>query len=233
MTMALAVLGVVATALVGRRATRATARAAAQRPSGDRWHPPRLDAVRRWWLAQRDRRSDDDDLAGVLEEVARGVRSGSSLRLACAEAAAGPGAARAELTAVVHRADRGRPLEAALTDWAVDTTRPAARLAAGSLALAATAGGPQAKAIDGAAATLRDRRSIAGEVRAQSAQARLSALVIGLLPVAFLLWAAATDRRTAAFLVADPVGLVCLAAGLLLEATGALWTRRVVRSVAL
>ncbi len=106
-------------------------------------------------------------------------------------------------------------------------------MAAGALALAATAGGPQARAIDGAAATFRDRRAVAGEVRAQSAQARLSALVIGLLPVAFLLWAAATDRRTAAFLVADPLGVVCLGAGVALEALGALWMRRVVRGVAL
>ena len=105
-------------------------------------------------------------------------------------------------------------------------------MAAGALALAATAGGPQARAVDGVADTLRERRAVAAEVRAQSAQARLSALVIGLLPVAFLAWAVVTDRRTAVFLVASPPGWACLVAGIALEAAGALWMRRILRGAA-
>ena len=76
------------------------------------------------------------------------------------------------------------------------------------------------------------RRAVAAEVRSQSAQARLSALVIGLLPLAFLTWAALTDRRTVLFLVGAPAGWACLALGGGLEVIGALWMRRILRGAA-
>jgi tight adherence protein B len=181
----------------------------------------------------RTRRHDADGLASLLDDVARAVRSGSSLANACAEAAAlGADAVRVELAAVVARADRGQPLAAALGRWSRDHPSTDVRLAGAALSLAASAGGAQARAVDGVAATVRERRAMAAEVRAQSAQARLSAIVIGLLPIAFLLWALATDGRTATFLVADPIGWMCLATGIVLEALGALWMRRILRAVA-
>ena len=123
------------------------------------------------------------------------------------------GPATAGLATAVADAGRGQPLARAFTAWAAASTGPDERLAAGALALAATAGGPQARAVDGVAATLRERRAVAAEIRSQSAQARLSAIVIGALPAVFLVWAIATDRRTAAFLVAGPAGWACLGAG--------------------
>jgi tight adherence protein B len=181
----------------------------------------------------QDRRQFADGLPSLLDDIARAVRSGSSLPHACAgAAAAGSDAVRVELGAVVARAGRGLPLATALGHWSCHHSSPDVRLAGAALSLAASAGGPQARAVDGVAATVRERRAMAAEVRAQSAQARLSAMVIGLLPVAFLLWALATDGRTAAFLVADPLGWACLVAGILLEALGALWMRRILRAVA-
>jgi tight adherence protein B len=213
-----------------RWARRATAREVARRRSAGApaqhlraaWASRR----RRW----RARSTFADTLPGVLENVARAVRSGSSLRHACAEAASvAVEPLRRELATVVEQAERGRPLATAFADWSRHHASPDVRLTGAALALVASAGGATARAIDGAAATVRERRAVAGEVRAQSAQARLSALVIGLLPVAFLAWALATDGRTAAFLVADPVGWVCLLAGIVLEALGALWMRRILR----
>jgi tight adherence protein B len=130
------------------------------------------------------------------------------------------------------RAERGAPLPLAFRSWADSGPAPELHLAAGALAVAAAAGGPQARAVDGVALTLRERRAAAAEVRAHSAQARLSALVIGALPAAFLVWAAATDRRTVAFLVVAPAGWACLALGIALEAIGALWMRRILNGVA-
>ncbi|HKA04994.1 MAG TPA: type II secretion system F family protein [Acidimicrobiales bacterium] len=187
----------------------------------------------RWagWLGRRrQHRTFADALPVVLEDVARAVRSGSTLRHACAEAAStGTDPLRTELAAVVERAERGQPLGGAVVDWSRQHASPDVRLAGAALALAAAAGGSPARAVDGAAATLRERRAVAGEVRAHSAQARLSAIVIGVLPLAFLTWALAADGRTAAFLVADPIGWACLVAGVVLEVLGALWMRRIVR----
>ncbi len=220
------------------RAIGASSRTAAQRRVGPLLrHEPGPGAQQRaraagarWWAAHRSARVAVDGLPALLEDVARGVRAGSSLGQACTESAAtvgGPAAAR--LASAVSAAERGQPLAQAFTTWAATSTVAEERLAAGALALAARAGGPQARAIDGVATTLRERRAVAAEVHAQSAQARLSAVVIGVLPVLFLLWAVATDRRTAAFLVATPAGGICLGAGLGLELAGAAWMRRLLR----
>jgi Flp pilus assembly protein TadB len=238
----LAALNLVLTAGLGWRARGATRRAAARRrraevraAPGQRATPTAvMAALRRRWRGRFGAAGEGHGLPGVLEDVARGVRAGSSLRQACADAAtaAGPSAGAAGLATAVAEADRGTPLGTAFGRWAVTGATTDERLAAGALALAATAGGPQARALDGVAATLRERRAVVAEIRAQSAQARLSAVVIGALPLLFLLWAVATDRRTAAFLVVGPVGWACLGAGVGLEVAGALWMRRLLRGAA-
>ena len=102
-------------------------------------------------------------------------------------------------------------------------------MAVAALCLGAETGGAQARAIDGVAATLRDRLAVAGEVRALTSQTRASMLVIAAAPVAFCVFASTTDPRTSTFLFRTPVGLACLAAGISLDIVGALWMRRLCR----
>src|SRR5262249_8658049 len=134
------------------------------------------------------------------------------------------------LADVVSTADRGAPLAEALRRWAVFCPLVEVRIASSALVLAAEAGGRQARAVDGVAATLRERLAASADARSQSAQARLSALVIGVLPIGFAVWASATDHRTTRFLFASRRGWACLALGLILEGVGVLWMRRVIRS---
>lgn len=172
-------------------------------------------------------------LPGALEAVARGLRSGGSLRQALGEAArATPGALGAELRAVVTAAERGTPLVDALDGWGERCPRGGVRLAVAALCLGAETGGAQARAIDGVAATLRERLAVAGEVRALTSQTRASMLVIAAAPLVFCVFALATDSRTSTFLFRSPVGLACLAAGLTLDVIGAAWMRRLCRVVA-
>jgi tight adherence protein B len=70
---------------------------------------------------------------------------------------------------------------------------------------------------------------VAAEVRAQSAQARLSAAVLAGLPLAVALFAAATDDRVLAFWLGSSVGRLCLAVGLGLQALGVGWIAHLVR----
>jgi tight adherence protein B len=104
--------------------------------------------------------------------------------------------------------------------------------AAGALAVAATTGGRAAAALDGLAASLRDRREIAAEARALSAQARLSAVVVGCLPVGYLVGCALFDPRQVRVLVHTGFGAVCLVVGLALEALAAVWIRVLLREEA-
>lgn len=178
---------------------------------------------------RRDRRLEAR-LPEALEGVARGLRSGASLRLALGEAAeAAPGRLAEDLRAVVLAADGGVPLPAALEGWVQRRPLPGVRLAVATLALGAETGGAQARALDGVAQTLRGRLAVAEEVRALSSQARLSGLVIALAPLVFCGLTIATDARTAAFLFRTPPGLACLVLGLVLDACAAAWMVRLCR----
>jgi len=178
-------------------------------------------------------RAVERELPVALDAVARSLRSGASLRQAVGEAAdAVPGPLGADLGRVDVALAHGDPLVIALDRWLSARALPGVRLAVAALSLGAEAGGASAQAVDGVAATLRTNLDVAAEVRALSSQARLSALVIALAPVAFSLLAATTDGSTASFLLRTPLGLVCLAIGLGLDAVGFLWMRRIAAGVA-
>ena len=187
------------------------------------------------WLllgARRGRSSAaiEASLPPVLEATARGLRAGASLPVALAAASSGAAPLVGSDLALVAEGAAGPGLVAELDRWAATRPLPGVRLAAAALALSAEIGGGGARALDGVALTLRQRQAVAGEVRALATQARLSALVLTIAPVAFAALAAAGDPRTATMLLRAPVGQVCLAAGLGLDAVGALWMARITRA---
>jgi tight adherence protein B len=164
----------------------------------------------------------------VLESVARSLRSGAALLPALREAAVDvPSPLGGDLDTVVTEVDRGMPLVASLDEWGDRRPRASVRLAVAALAMAADAGGASAAAVDGVAATLRANVSAAGEVRALASQARYSASVIALAPLAFAVLAAGTDSHSVEFMLRTPLGVACLTAGLGLDAAGAWWMHRI------
>ena len=169
----------------------------------------------------------------ALEAVARALRSGASMRQAVEETApVTPGPLGAEIAWVASQASRGAPLVTALEGLAERRPLPGVRLAVAALCLAVETGGAQARAVDGVASTLRDRLGVADEVRALAAQARLSAVVIGLAPIGFGAFAAATDPRTSQFVFHTGAGLALVCAGLVLDGVGWLWMNRLCRVTA-
>lgn len=184
-----------------------------------------------WWLLRgRGEARYAAALPSALESVARSLRSGASLVGALAEAAdATPLPLAADLGAVVTATRRGVPLADALRRWAGARRLPPVRLVVASLSLGIETGGPQAQAVEGVAATLREQLALAAEIRASTSQARASALVISLAPLVFGVVAAAADPRSAAFLLRTPLGLACLAAGLCLDGVAAVWMARLAR----
>jgi tight adherence protein B len=180
--------------------------------------------------ALRGRAALQVDLAlpDLLEATARSLRSGTSLRIALAESSTHtPPRLRAGLSAVVVASERGVPLVDAIDVWATTMVGDGVRLAGAALALSAELGGAAARALDGVAATLRDRNAVRREVRALSSQARASAVVIGLAPVGFAVLAATVDPETIDFLLRTPVGTTCLVVGVVLDGVGAVWMHRV------
>lgn len=181
-------------------------------------------------VAGRSDRLVEDGLPDALESIARSLRSGASLRQAIDETAETcPGLLGRDIATVSCDVDQGRVLSDALDDWGRRRELPGVRLAVSALALGAETGGAHARAIDGVAATVRSRQGVNREVRALSSQARLSGIVIILAPLGFSALAAATDERTAGFLLGTPFGLVCLVVGLALDGAAAVWMSRLSR----
>src|SRR5436305_7081642 len=147
--------------------------------------------------------------------MGRWWRSGASLPIAVEETSAAVGAPLAEgLGEIATIAGRGRPLAVAIERWANATRGDGVPLAAAALALGAELGGTAARSLDGVADTLRDRNAVRQEVRALSSQARASAAVIALAPLAFSMLVALADPSSVAFLVTSPIGAACLVGGL-------------------
>lgn len=168
-------------------------------------------------------------LPAALDAIARSLRSGASLVQAVGEAAAAvPGALGDDLGRVGQEAARGIPVVQALEAWPARRPLPVVRLASAALCMGAELGGAQARAVEGIAATVRDRLAAAAERRALATQARASAAVLVVAPVAFAAFALSTDARTAAFL-RTPLGAGVLLAGLALDAAGAFWMGAIVR----
>lgn len=170
----------------------------------------------------------DAALPDALDAIARAVRTGASLPQAIGEVApAVPGRLGRDLRDVGATSGSGVAFVSCLDGWATRSPTPGVRLSSAALALAAESGGRAAEAVDGVATTLRAELAVAAEVRAQSSQARMSALVIALAPVAFGVLAAGTDDRTATFLLRTPIGSACLVGGITLDLLAAWWMQRI------
>ena len=141
-----------------------------------------------------------------------------------------PGAVGPDLASVHVRTQLGLPLDDALAGWPPEHDVPGVRAAAGALSVAAAMGGRAAEAIDGLAASLRHRLDAIAEAHALSAQARLSAVVVGAAPLGYLAFSAMVDPRAVTALIDTGVGRVCLSVGLAWKVLAAIWIRRILRS---
>jgi tight adherence protein B len=169
-------------------------------------------------------------LPGAVDAIARGLRSGASLRQAVAEAAAAThGELGRDLAHVAAATERGATMVASLEEWARRRPLGGVRLVVAALGLASEMGGATAQAVDGVADTLRQRLAARAEARSLATQARASAAVIATAPLAFGALASATDPSTLTFVFRTAPGLAFLSAGLALDAVGALWMARITR----
>lgn len=169
-------------------------------------------------------------LPGALEHVAAGLRGGATVDEAVDALAAGDGPLAPDLGRVRARASLGPGLGDALASWSAERDLSSVRAVCGALAVAASVGGPAAGAIDGLAGSLRDRLGAAAEARALSSQARVSAIVVGVAPLAYLSFSAVADPASLSVLVETGAGRVCFALGLALEGLAVVCMRRIVRA---
>lgn len=186
-----------------------------------------------WWARRRAQRAEgrrQRQLPEALERIAGALRSGSSTSQSVAEAGrsvADP--LGGELVAMARAMRHGRSLVATVDAWAAGRRDHGTRLVATALVLAATIGVAPARALDGVAASLRERLELGDERHALATQARISALVLSVAPIVFAVLLALSDPAIARFLFATTAGWFCLAVGGGLDALGAIWMSHLTR----
>lgn len=187
-------------------------------------------SVRDWVAPQLTRvGAPPGEVVGEVVRLRTSLAAGRSLLAGLAELAQAGGPWSAAAERMVRRVRSGVAMRDALDTWAGDGDAPA--LVADALVIAGATGGSQVAALDAVAATLRDRRSLQREIRALSAQAWVSALIVVLAPLGFAALVAVLDARVRAFYAGTIAGPACLVGGLLLDGVGAWWMAALIRRV--
>jgi len=144
------------------------------------WGVSRALAARR----RRYRRAVDEGAAGLAVSVADAIGGGHSLRGALMEAARSAGGPPgAELRRVAAELAAGARTEHALEAMRARVPSPRIDTIVAACVLQRRAGGDLARLLRDCAAAFEDDRRLADEVRAATAQARFTGLVVVLLPL--------------------------------------------------
>ncbi len=165
----------------------------------------------------------------ALMLVAGGLRSGSGLMQALAQAAseiAPP--ARHEFGLLLREQRLGVSLDDALASFGRRVPIEESLLFASALRIGAAAGGSMAATLESLAESMRRKLAIEGKIRALTAQGRLQAWVMGALPALLAAVLFLIDPVSMRMLLASWQGWVVCAAVMLLQAIGFVAIRRIV-----
>lgn len=181
-------------------------------------------------LISRRRKKFDEQVPDSLQMLAGGLRAGHSL-LRSVDAAAEENEApmKEELNRVVNETRIGRDLGDSLADVAARTANEDFASIARAIEIHREVGGDLAQVLDHVGETIRDRNQVRGQVRALSAEGRMSALVLMALPVVmFIGLTLFNPLYSKVFLTTLPGFLMILAAVVLLT-VGGFWLSRLIK----
>jgi tight adherence protein B len=170
-----------------------------------------------------------EQLPDVLTIMAASLRAGHSFLQSLdtvAKEIAQPAAT--EFQRVVAEIRLGRPAEDALEALAERVGSADFKWAVLAVNIQREVGGNLAEILDTVAETLRERAMLRRQIKVLTAEGRLSAWVLALLPVAIGLYMAAVNPSYIGLLVTTTVGLVMLGTALALMVLGVLWMRKIV-----
>jgi len=169
-------------------------------------------------------------LPDALDLMARAMQAGhafsSALRLVGTE---GPQPIAGEFLAVFDEINFGIPLDKALGDLAVRVSTSDLRYFVVAVLIQRDTGGNLAEILGGIAALIRERQKLMGSIRVLSAEGRLSAWILSILPFALALVISFVNRDFIAKLWTDPLGIRLAGFALALMLIGIWWMWRMVK----
>ena len=181
------------------------------------------------WLRTRRIERIEQQLPDALQMLAGTARAGLSLPAAMRQVSAElTPPLQQELLLVQHEQRLGVSLDDALENLARRVPAQPVKLMVSAMRIANETGGGLAETLERTANTLRSQHAMELKILALTAQGKLQAWVVGLLPV-FLLWVLNRMEPAAmSQLWTTPLGWGVLAAVLVMEFIGVLLIRRIV-----
>jgi tight adherence protein B len=181
-------------------------------------------------LAARRRHQFDGQVPDTLQMLAGGLRAGHSLlRAVDAAAQESQPPMSEELSRILNETRIGRDLGESLSEVARRTQSEDFSAIAQAIEIHREVGGDLAEVLDHLGETVRDRNQVRGQIRALSAEGRMSALVLMSLPVLmFLGLTTFNDIYSRTFYTTFP-GYVMIAASLVLLTIGGFWLKSLIK----
>jgi Flp pilus assembly protein TadB len=181
------------------------------------------------YRASVNRRRFEADLPEFLTLMASGLRSGLSFGQAISGAAAqGSDALARQMRRATGEVAVGADLADALMGVADRMESEDLRWTVQALRIQQRVGGSLSRILEISSTTVRQRAQLHREVRALSAEGRLSAWILMALPVAIFAFFAITRPEYVSVFWTQPLGWTLLGVLVVILAIGALWMRRVI-----
>jgi tight adherence protein B len=180
-------------------------------------------------LASRRQKAFADQLDDSLQLMASGLRAGHSMLQALHSVATeSQEPTSVEFARVINETRVGREVGYALDETARRMKSDDFAWVTQAIAINREVGGNLAEVLDQVAHTIRERNQIRRQVRALSAEGRLSALVLMALPLGVLGFLSMTNPSYLSRFTEGLVGYGMIGAAVLLMIIGGLWLRKIV-----
>lgn len=178
----------------------------------------------------RRRRAFADQLDGTLQLMASSLRAGySMMQVLSSVAQQSEEPTASELTRVVNESRVGRPVVGALHEAGARMQSEDFQWATQAIAINREVGGSLAEVLDSVAGTIRERGQIRRHVAALSAEGRLSAVILMLLPFVVCGFLFLINPTYLLPLIQNGIGIACLILCGVLLIVGGVWLSKVVQ----
>lgn len=181
------------------------------------------------WAGGREKRRFENQLPDTLTLISTSLRAGYSLLQAVeAVAAEAPNPTAREFGRALAEARLGRPVTEALNGISERVQSEDFEWAVMAIEIQREVGGNLAEVLQTVADTMLARNRLRGEIKALTAEGRISAYVLGALPFVMAAFLYATNRSYLQPLFESTFGLIGIGVGLGLMAAGIIWLRKIV-----
>lgn len=181
------------------------------------------------WAGSREKRKFEQQLPDTLVLLATSLRAGYSLLQAVeAVASEAPNPTAREFGRAIAEARLGRSVPEALQGITERTQSKDFEWAVMAIEIQREVGGNLAEVLQTVADTMLARNRLRGEIKALTAEGRISAFVLGALPFAMagFLWVSNRDYLMPLF--ENTFGLIAIGVGIVLMIGGIIWLRKII-----